>query len=123
MSARLAAAIGLMLALNITGAFLIKTMTRYWPTQPWIFGALALGVIIVSVGRIGTWLALGKRFQLSYIHPFLSLNYVLAVFLGMAAFAEPFRTGRLIGGLIIALSVALLSRSPHVREPRDGGAP
>lgn len=123
MSPRLAAAIALMLVVNLTGSFLIKTMTRFWPDQLGVFALLALGVIVVSVARIGLWLALGKRFQLSYIHPFLSLNYVLAVFLGMAAFAEPFRTSRLIGGMIIALSVMFLSRSPHVREPRQGELP
>ncbi len=116
MSPRLALAIVLMLALNLGGAFLIKTMTRYWPDQPVVCGILALGVVVVSVGRIGTWLALGKRFQLSYIHPFLSLNYVLAVFLGMAAFGEAFRPSHLIGALVIAASVTLLSRSPNARE-------
>ncbi len=121
MSPRLAAAITLMLVLNLSGAFLIKTMTRFWPEQPLLFVVLALGVVVISIGRVGTWLALGKRFQLSYIHPFLSLNYVLAVFLGMAAFDEPFRMGRLVGGLIIAISVMLLSRSPHMRDGDGGG--
>lgn len=116
MSPRLALAILVMLALNLGGSFLIKTMTRFWPEQPIIFAVLALGVVVISIGRIGTWLALGKRFQLSYIHPFLSLNYVLAVFLGMAAFGEPFRLGHLVGAIVIALSVTALSRSPHARE-------
>ncbi len=123
MSARLAAAIGLMLVLNLAGSFLIKTMTRFWPGQPVVFVLLAAGVVAVSVGRIGVWLALGKRFQLSYIHPFLSLNYVLAVFLGMVAFDESLRPGRLLGALIIAISVTLLSRSPHAREHGDRGRP
>lgn len=121
MNLKLAAAIVLMLVLNLAGSFLIKTMSGLWPGQPAWLGLLALAVIAVSIGRIGVWLALGKRFQLSFIHPFLSLNYVLAVFLGMAAFDEPFRPGRLIGGLIIAASVTLLSRSSHVREDGRGG--
>ncbi len=123
MSLKLAAAIVLMLALNLAGAFLIKTMSGLGSENlSWVV-LLGLGVVVVSAARVGTWLALGKRFQLSFIHPFLSLNYVLAVFLGMAAFDEPFRAGRLVGGVIIAASVVLLSRSSHARDQDAGGMP
>ncbi len=121
MSWKLISAITLMLVLNLAGAFQIKIMTRFWPDQLILLGIPALGVVAISVARVGMWLALGKRFQLSYIHPFLSLNYVLAVFLGMAAFDEPFTMGRLVGGLIIAVSVTVLSRSSHVRDGDGGG--
>ena len=121
MSVRLAAAIALMLVLNLAGTFLLKTMTRLWPAQPVLFVVLAAVVGAVALGRVFVWLALGRRFQLSYIHPFLSLNYVLAVFLGVAAFDEPLRPARLVGGAVIAASMVLLSRSPHARERDAGG--
>jgi len=122
MSWKLASAIALMLVLNLSGAFLIKFMTRFWPDHLLLCGLLAAGVMVISIGRVGIWLALGRHFQLSYIHPFLSLNYVLAVFLGMAAFSEPFSVGRLIGGMIIAISVMLLSHSAYARDKEGGGA-
>ena len=116
MDLRFTAAMAAVLVLNLAGSFLIKLMTRYWPDQYVLLGVLGAAVVLVSLLRVVMWIFLGRRYQLSYAHPFLSLNYVVAVFLGMAAFDEPLRWQRVVGGALIALSVAGLARSRHRRE-------
>ena len=123
---KLAVAIAAVLALNLAGSFLIKLMARLGPdpfriTLPFVL--IGGAVLVVAALRVFGWLLLGRYFQLSFIHPFLSLNYVIAVFLGMAAFDEPFAWNRLVGGVIITASVLMLTRSKHQREPgHDSGA-
>jgi drug/metabolite transporter (DMT)-like permease len=113
---RLTFAIAAVLALNLAGSFLIKLMARLGPDPLLPFVLIGGVVILVAALRVFGWLLLGRFFQLSFIHPFLSLNYVLAVFLGMVAFDEPFAWNRLLGGAIITLSVLVLTRSKHQRE-------
>ena len=117
---KLAVAIAAVLALNLAGSFLIKLMARLGP-DPLVPFVLVGGAVLVVAGlRVFGWLLLGRHFQLSFIHPFLSLNYVIAVFLGMAAFDEPFAWNRLLGGAVITASVLMLTRSKNQRE--DGVA-
>ncbi len=118
MDLRFTVAMAAVLVLNLAGSFLIKIMTRYWPDEYVTLVILGAAVVLVSLLRVVMWLFLGRRYQLSYAHPFLSLNYVVAVFLGMAVFGESLQWQRVIGGTIIALSVAGLARSRHRREER-----
>jgi len=76
-----------------------------------------LGVSYVSMTLM--WLWLGKRYQLSYIYPLVGLNYVIAVFVGMWAFGEPFTWHAMGGALIITLGVVLISSTPHRHEPSN----
>lgn len=118
---KLTIAIAAVLALNLAGSFLIKLMARLGPDPLVLFVLIGGLVILVAALRVFGWLLLGRYFQLSFIHPFLSINYVLAVFLGMAAFDEPFAWNRLLGGAVITASVLMLTRSKNQREPDTAG--
>jgi drug/metabolite transporter (DMT)-like permease len=65
------------------------------------------------------WLFLGKRYQLSYVYPLLSVNYILSLFVGVTVFHEPFVLQRLIGAMIILCGVSLISFSKHRNEVRQ----
>lgn len=62
-------------------------------------------------------LILGKRYQLSYVYPFLSINYLLSVFLGYVMFDEEVTAPRVLGSLIILAGVCMLSVSRNKVEP------
>lgn len=57
------------------------------------------------------WLILHRKFRLSFIYPFLSLNYFISLFLGKILFQEPFTLKKIIGSTIIVLGVFILSMS------------
>ena len=75
-------------------------------TNPWVVCGLALYVC-------GTvfWLAALSRVDLSYAYPFASLSYVLMLIASWQLFNETITPLRLIGTLIIATGVLVVSRS------------
>lgn len=56
------------------------------------------------------WLMALARFELSYVFPFLSLNFVLVTVLSMPILHEPFSWQRIIGVGVIVLGVFIASR-------------
>jgi drug/metabolite transporter (DMT)-like permease len=75
-------------------------------TSPWVVCGLALYVC-------GTvfWLAALSRVDLSYAYPFASLSYVLMLIASWQLFNETITPLRLIGTLVIAIGVLVVSRS------------
>ena len=65
----------------------------------------------VYLGRIWYWVAVSRRYQLSYIYPLLSVGYVIAFLLGLWLFSEPFRWNRLLGSLVLVVGVTVVSCS------------
>lgn len=112
----------LLLVMNLIGAILIKISPQHYHDG---FLLALLGIALVGTFglRAMIWLLLGKRYQLSYVYPFLGINYVLSLFVGMLVFGEPFIWRRLFGAVIILLGVAILSRSQHRSEENAGPEP
>jgi multidrug transporter EmrE-like cation transporter len=78
-------------------------------------------VFVILIGftfsvRIISWLMIGRWFQLSYIYPFMSINYVLAFIVGILVFSEPYGLNKMIGSCMITAGVILISFSPHKTE-------
>lgn len=112
----------LLVMLNLLGAVLIKASPAYY-AQPLAMGVLVASLIAVYGLRSLAWLVVGKHYQLSFVYPFLGINYVLSQFVGMAAFGEPFAARRLVGALVILCGVTLLSFSRHREEVRVAPRP
>ena len=105
----------LALALNMGGALLAKYLAmNIGPTAAFV--VLFLLLCVVYVMQVVFWILVGKRWQLSYIYPFLSINYVFSFVLGIYLFSEPFLPRRLLGACIIACGVVVLSLSRHKQE-------
>lgn len=104
-----------LLFLNLAAAVLIKLSPCYYGELPVLLGLLA-GLVAIYGLVAFAWLLLGRRYQLSYVYPLLSLNYVLSLVVGMAAFHEPFNGRRWAGALVIVVGVAVVSRSKHRME-------
>ncbi len=104
-----------LLFLNLASGVLIKLSSGYYGR--WMFLA-ALIVIISGIYFLRTimWLLLGRHYQISYVYPLLSVNYVISLFVGMLVFHEPFNLQRLMGAVIILCGVTLISFSKHRNE-------
>jgi len=73
--------------------------------------------ILIGVGTIllagCLWLVAMSRYELSFIYPFLCLNYILIIF-GSAIFLnETIPPNRYIALIFIMTGLIIISRSPH----------
>jgi len=106
-----------LLFLNLGSGILIKMSPAYYGRY-FLLGSLILVVSGIYFIRTLMWLFLGRHYQISFVYPLLSINYVLSLFVGMAVFHEPFILQRLIGAMIILFGVTLISFSKHRNEVR-----
>ena len=110
-----------LLLLNMGSFVLIKFLGQGSQTMHLVTQLLLLGLLGVSyMTMMMLWLWIGKLYQLSYVYPLLGLNYVFAVMVGAALFNDPFTWQSLLGGIIIATGVAILSTSPNRLETEQG---
>jgi drug/metabolite transporter (DMT)-like permease len=112
--------VALLLFLNLAAGVLIKASPAYY-SQGVLLGGLIVTVVGIYFLQTMAWLLLGKHYQLSFVYPFLGINYVLSLFVGMTVFHEPFIWRRLAGAVIILCGVSLLSFSKHRNEVRTAG--
>ena len=113
----IALVIVLALALNMAGAVIAKYLAMSNGFNVLCVALFAL--LLVSFGmRVVFWIVVGKRWQLSFIYPVLSINYLISFLLGMYLFNEPFHLIRCLGACIIAGGVLVVSLSEHRYERR-----
>jgi drug/metabolite transporter (DMT)-like permease len=75
-------------------------------TNPYV----VIGLMIYVCGTV-FWLAALSRVDLSYAYPFASLSYVVMLAASWLLFRENITPVRLLGTLIVALGVLVISRS------------
>jgi undecaprenyl phosphate-alpha-L-ara4N flippase subunit ArnE len=73
---------------------------------------LCLGFLLYGAGFICMTTAY-KYGSVSKLQPILSINYIFAVLLGFLVFGESITIYKVIGIVIIAISVTLIGSSPH----------
>ena len=69
-----------------------------------------LGLSLFFISAL-SWLVVLSRVELSWAYPMVAMGYVVTVFLSWLLFKENVTLIRIIGCLIIALGVILISRS------------
>lgn len=74
-------------------------------TNPFVLGGLAL-----YVGGALFWLAALSRVDLSYAYPFASLSYIVMLIASWQLLSEQITPPRVIGTMIIAAGVFVISR-------------
>ncbi len=78
---------------------------------------LWLSVLILTYGlKFTFWLILHRKFQLSFIYPFLSLNYFFSLFLGKILFGEDITLMKIIGSAVIVSGVIIITMSSKKLE-------
>lgn len=72
------------------------------------------GVALISVSAI-LWIVGMSKFQLSFMYPFLSLNYVIIIVGSEFFLNEDVQLNRYLSILFIIIGLVIISRSPHVK--------
>jgi len=62
------------------------------------------------------WMILHRRFKLSFIYPILSINYIVALFLGRTLFNESITNYKIAGSVILVVGVFLILLSKQKTE-------
>lgn len=123
-TALLALLIGVLLLISLAAGVVTKIAPLYFRNPPLlaaIFGAMGAIAALQTV----LWLVIGRWWQLSYVYPFMGINYVLAWIIGVVGFHEPFRWSGLVGSVVIFAGTLTISASRH-RESQaapEAGAP
>lgn len=85
-----------------------------------MIGILCDPIVLASVVTIfsGTvlWLVAMSKFELSYIYPFLSLNYVIIVVGSQWILGESVSLFRYASVLLIVIGLVFISRSPNFKK-------
>ena len=73
--------------------------------NPWIL----LSILFTFFAGI-CWMYTMSKFEISYAFPFMSLNYILVLFLGYFLFGETITTEKIIGSFLIIIGVITIFR-------------
>ena len=114
------------ISLAIIAEFLLKISVSNLPpltgleslplvlTKPGIF--IGVGLLLIS-GLL--WLVALSKFEMSFIYPFLSINYV-AIMLGSKIFlGEDLALSRIVAMCLIIIGLFLISRSPYSESTKE----
>lgn len=108
---KLAIGICALLFFNAAGGIIGKYIAL---SKGWVVVVL-VGLLFATFGaRAMAWMWMGKHYQLSYIYPFMSINFILATVIGFWLFQEPVTFGKLIGSALIMSGTVVLSASKSV---------
>ena len=94
-------------------AFFVATGQLFWKigTEEGII-YLGLGFFSYSLGAL--LLIISFRFgEVSVLHPFLSLNYIFALYLGLVVLEEEISLVRVFGVIVIILGVIMIGTTSH----------
>lgn len=92
-------------ALTLSFDTIVATLWKIG-TNPYI----VIGLLIYVTGTV-FWLAALSRVDLSYAYPFASLSYIVMLLAGWYAFDEHINLVRVMGTLVVAIGVLIISRS------------
>ena len=83
------------------------------PSTLWRMGTnlYVIGGLLIYVTGTVFWLAALSRVDLSYAYPFASLSYVIMLAASWLLFHEDITMLRVVGTVVIALGVIIISRS------------
>lgn len=109
-------AVLVMLVLNLSGVVISKFIALAEGVTLWNLLYLLIPLAAVYAARVLYWLIVARWYQLSYLYPFLGLNYGGAMLLGILLFQEEFQWKRLIAVSVIALGLVILNLSENKEE-------
>lgn len=95
---------------NLAGDFPPDTMDKVWFILRLLLNVWVISSFAAAFVASLTWMAAMTQFELSFAYPFMSLAYIIVLFLSVALFAEAFTWQKLVGTLIIIGGLFVLTR-------------
>lgn len=74
--------------------------------NPWVLSGVA-ATFFAGV----SWMLAMTKFEISYAYPWMSLNFILVLLLGVMLFNETFTTAKVFGTLLVIAGVVVIARS------------
>ena len=99
-------------ALNLAGALLGKLIALSLASR-WLSTVLFIALCFVYLLRTVYWVVVGRRWQLSFLYPVLSVSYFVSFLIGIVFLKEEFAWNRLVGAFVIVAGVLVISTSTH----------
>ena len=101
--------------LTIIGEFLLKHMMSRVVEQSWqlfVHPLVFLAFIAIVLGGL-LWLYAMSQLSLSFMYPFMSLNYIVIIFGADFGLNESVTWHRYLAVILITIGLILISRSPN----------
>ena len=106
--------------LTISGEFILKIALNASPIVSGLAGVVQLitysealfGILCIVVGGV-LWLVAMSKFELSFIYPFLSINYIVIMIGSDIALNESVGWNRYVAIGLIIIGLGVISRSPY----------
>jgi len=95
---------------NAAGAFPADPSEKFWfliqlLLNPWVISGF-VGAFLASLA----WMAAMSKFPLSYAYPFMSLAFVLVLFISPVILSESISMPKIIGMIFIVLGIIISSQ-------------
>lgn len=74
--------------------------------QPWVLSAVA-ATFIAGLA----WMLALTRFELSFAYPWMGLNYLIVLLVGVAAFGEQLSVAKVVGTGLVVAGLIVLARA------------
>ncbi len=87
------------------GLGLFRFLVEFIFTRPLVLSGLAAAFVASLF-----WMATLTRFELSFAYPFMALNFLIVVVIGVAVFGEVLNASKIIGLLIVCGGLVVIAQ-------------
>ncbi len=109
--------------LTVSGEFLLKNSLNAIELAPGLMGVVSFmtepmilaSLLLIVIGGF-LWLIGMSKFELSFMYPFLSINYIVIILGSKFFLNESVSIYRFISALFIIVGLILISRSPYSED-------
>lgn len=74
--------------------------------NPWILASI-MATLFAGI----SWMLAMSRFEISYAYPWVGLNFVLMLLLGILFFGEAFSVAKLLGTILVIAGIVVIARN------------
>lgn len=74
--------------------------------NPWILASI-MATLFAGI----SWMLAMSRFEISYAYPWVGLNFVLMLLLGVVLFGEAFNVAKVLGTILVIAGIVVIARS------------
>lgn len=74
--------------------------------NPWILASI-MATLFAGI----SWMLTMSRFEISYAYPWVGLNFVLMLLLGVLLFGEAFSVAKLLGTILVIAGIVVIARN------------
>ncbi|MCP3965722.1 MAG: hypothetical protein GY750_15310 [Lentisphaerae bacterium] len=105
------AAVAILMFCNLASVVCAKIIPDFLHSQLWILLLILFCWGTTYLVRMVIWLIVGKYYQLSYIYPFLGINYLISYLIGIFVWHETFKITKLAGIILITIGILVICYS------------